>query len=366
LQGWLRVLSRSGRAGFERFLWLFSVLTVMFASRNGGSVLEKTLASMVEAHEPAGGWKLVAVDNGSTDATPEILRRYAARLPMTLLEEPESGKNRALNRALAHAQGDLFVFCDDDVVVAPDWLVRWRQVADEHPQYTMFAGVTEPLWPCVPPSWVLEEIDPGIVFATNGPRQEGPCDALALFGTNMVIRAHAFDGGMRFNADIGPSAARAYPMGSETELTRRLAAMGHRSWFANAPRVRHIVRPHQMERESVLMRGYRWGRGQALMGIAHAYPPRRLERKNLLRWAFYPLLMRAYDHKEAWARQWEWAVDQGYEDGLRERSGADARWLLAGGRPRISGRFRKRASGPAHAWVPAGGSPALEKPQTSD
>ena len=316
------------------------MLTVMFSSRNGSPVLGKTLTAMAAAHEPRGGWKLVAVDNASTDATGKIIESYRDRLPLTLLGEPECGKNRALNRALGHAEGDLFIFCDDDVVVAPDWLVRWRQVADEHPKYALFAGASEPLWPCKPPRWVLEEVDPGIVFATNGHMRDGPCNALAIFGPNMAIRAALFDDGIRFNADIGPGNSPAYPMGSETELVRRLAGLGHKSWFTTAPRVCHIIRPQQMERQAIVMRGYRWGRGQAHMQIPHTYMPRRLSRKTLLRWGLYPMLMLLYSHREAWARQWEWAIDQGYEDGLREREGAPPRWICADGKAHIARRFR--------------------------
>jgi glycosyltransferase involved in cell wall biosynthesis len=328
-------------AAFQEAIRRSLVLTVMFSSRNGGSVLERTLSSLAAAQSPTGGWKLVAVDNASTDETLGILRRYTGRLPLTVLVEPQAGKNRALNRALRHGEGDLYVFCDDDVIVDPDWLVRWREVADEHPQYDMFAGVTEPLWPFDPPAWVLEDVDAGIVFAANGHKQEGPCDGLALFGTNMAIRARLFEDGTRFNVEIGPSSARAYPMGSETELVRRLSGAGHLSWFANAPCVKHIIRAHQLARPSILMRGYRWGRGQAHMRMPHSYSASRLQRKNLLRWSLYPLLMRFYDHKEAWARQWEWAIDQGYEDGMRESVGLSAHWLRRDGTPRIARRFRK-------------------------
>ncbi|HEY4077856.1 MAG TPA: glycosyltransferase [Rhizomicrobium sp.] len=319
------------------------VLTVIFSSRNGGSVLDKTLASLSRAHDPAGGWKLVAVDNASTDNTRDVMERYSGRLPLTLLTEPQSGKNRALNRAFPHAEGDLFVFCDDDVVVEADWLVRWRQAADDHSQYDMFGGRTEPLWPYDPPQWVLDEVDPGIVFATNGHMREGPCDAVALFGTNMAVRASVFSGGLRFNAEIGPSSSSAYPMGSETELTMRLAARGHKSWFTAAPKVKHIIRPHQMERQSIVMRGYRWGRGQAHMRFVHTYAPQRLSRKNFLRASLYPALMPLYSHHEAWARQWEWAVDQGYEDGMREARGLAPRWLLGNGKPHIARRFRAKS-----------------------
>lgn len=317
------------------------MLTVIFSSRNGEAVLEKTLSSMTRLRPPPGGWKIVAVDNASTDATPGIFARYRDRLPLTVLDEPRSGKNRALNRALDYGEGDLFVFCDDDVVVDQDWLVHWRQTVDDRVQYDIFAGVTVPLWPYDPPRWILEEVDCGIVFATNLHMREGPCEPLAIFGTNMAVRASVFAKGVRFNAEIGPNSDQAYPMGSETELSRRLAVLGHKCWFAGSPQVKHIVRPHQMERQAILMRGYRWGRGQAHMHIAHTYAPEKLGYKNKLRSRLYPFLMPLYTHREAWSRQWEWAIDQGYEDGLRECDHLAPLWLLEGRRPRIAGRFRR-------------------------
>lgn len=321
------------------------MMTVMFSSRNGASVLPRTLESLARATPPSGGWKLVAVDNASTDGSVDLIRAYADRLPVTALTEPVAGKNRAINRALELAEGDLYVFCDDDVVVADDWLVKWRETADAHPQADLFGGRTEPLWPFEPPKWIFDDLDEGklsIVFATNLPMREGPCEAVAVFGTNMAIRASALAGGIRFNVDIGPSAARAYPMGSETELLRRLAAKGHKSWFAQGVRVGHIIRPQQMDRAWVVSRAYRWGRGRAHMEMPHSYKPGRLARKNWLRAGLYPILMPVFNNGEAWARQWEWAVDQGYEDGWRERRGMRPRWIDGAG-PRVAARFRRGA-----------------------
>lgn len=316
------------------------MLTVMFSSRNGSAVLPRVLDAMTRAHPPAGGWKLIAVDNASTDNSADIMRAYQDRLPLTVLSEPIPGKNRGLNRALEHAEGDFYVFCDDDVVVAEDWLVKWREAADTHAAYELFGGRVEPLWPDDLPHWVLDEVSHSIVFGTNLHMHEGPCDAIAMFGTNMAIRASVFESDIRFNANIGPDNSRAYPMGSETELALRLAARGYKAWFSEAARVRHIIRPHQMERPSILMRGYRWGRGQAHMKVKHAYTPGRLGRKNLLRWSLYPLLMRFYSHGEAWARQWEWAIDQGYEDGWRESRNLPARWMRNRKGPHVAARFR--------------------------
>ncbi len=192
------------------------MLTVMFTSHNGLAVLPRTLDGLVQTQPPADGWKLIAVDNASTDGTGDLLRSYQGRLPLTVLMEPVPGKNRALNRALAHAEGDLYIFCDDDVVVCEDWLVKWREVADAHKDYDLFAGYTRPLWPYEPPRWLSNDNNCHIYYGTNEYMREGPCEANCMFGTNMAIRASVFASGIRFNVNIGPDGSRSYAMGSET------------------------------------------------------------------------------------------------------------------------------------------------------
>jgi glycosyltransferase involved in cell wall biosynthesis len=316
------------------------MMSVIFASHNGGAVLPKMLESLARAETPAGGWKLVAVDNASTDDTRSILESYRDRLPLAILNEPVPSKNRSLNRGLEIAEGDFYVFCDDDVIVQDDWLVKWRAAADGHPEFELFAGSTVPHWPTDAPKLRMKDMVISIAFGTNEQQQGGPCDSRCMFGTNMAIRASVFQTGVRFNENIGPNGSLAYPMGSETEFALRLAALGYKCWFADDARVRHIIRPKQMQIPAILLRGYRWGRGQAHMREEHHYSPSRLSRKNHLRWALYPLLMPFFDPDEAWARQWEWVADQGYEDGWRECQGLAPKWLQKQG-PRLARRFRR-------------------------
>src|SRR5579862_2171358 len=103
------------------------------------------LDSLVQAEDPPRGWELIAVDNASSDGTGDLLRSYADRLPITVLTEAKRGKNRALNHALEFAKGDFYIFTDDDVLVPTHWLAKWRQLADEHPDFDLFAGRTKVL-----------------------------------------------------------------------------------------------------------------------------------------------------------------------------------------------------------------------------
>jgi hypothetical protein len=66
----------------------------------------------------------------------------------------------------------------------------------------------------------------------------------------------------RFDENIGPNGDPQYPMGSESELTRRLARGGYKAWHCPGAVVDHIIRPSQLTRGSMLQRATRYGRGQ--------------------------------------------------------------------------------------------------------
>jgi len=244
------------------------MLSVVFATHNRAAGLPRVLEAFAALSSPPGGWKLLIVDNGSTDDTRAVLAGYAARLPLTVLDCPRPGKNRALNTAIPYLEGDLCVWTDDDVLPDREWLVRLRQAADLHPHATMFGGTVLPEWPEAVPPWLTERAVPFSVLYAKNEHTTGYCGFQHIFGPNMAVRRLVFAAGIRFAEDIGPDATNPlYAMGSETELLRRLQARGHRGWFEAAARVRHIVRPEQMQEDWILARAYRYGAGE---GANHA------------------------------------------------------------------------------------------------
>lgn len=302
------------------------LLTVIFSSYNGGGDLRRMLEAMTRLEAPPGGWRLIAVDNASTDGTGEVLRSYADRLPLTVLHEPVKGKNRALNRALRQADGDFFIFTDDDVIVPPGWLTAWREVADAQPSYDLFAGLTVTRWHSPPADWVLRAIDASVVFAMHVNMEEGPCTAGNMYGPNMAIRGAVIANGARFCVDIGPDGTSRYPMGSDTEIALRLEAQGSRCWFAKSPYVEHVVPPEHLELSWIIRRGYRWGRGLARLSLPFHCPYEVLVRKNTLKMLAYPVLLPLVSPRQRLRRQWQFMVDRGYEDGMREMRGREPRW----------------------------------------
>ncbi len=238
------------------------MLTVLLASRNGANTLPKVLNAFCQLRTPAGGWKLVIVDNGSTDPTKDIIHSFADRLPVTYLFESAIGKNAALNTGLAHVQGDLVVLTDDDVLPRRDWLIEMRSAADSQPCFSIFGGAVVPHWEIPPNQWILAWVPLDVVFSITDPScEEGPIPPYLVFGPNMAIRAEIFEAGHRFNARIGPR-GRSYAMGSETDLTMRLAKAGFKAWHCKQAVVEHIIREFQMDRGWILRRTRRFGRGE--------------------------------------------------------------------------------------------------------
>lgn len=238
------------------------MLTVLMATYNGASTLPMVLASFLDLEQPPGGWTLVIVDNGSSDATISLVASFVNRLPLVQLGEARPGKNAALNTGLPHAAGDLIVFTDDDAIPRRDWLVRMRAVADRQPEFSVFGGAIVPRWETQPPQWVLQSVPLDSTFTLTDPTlPEGPVSPSRVFGPNMAVRATVLGLGYRFDERIGPRRG-SYPMGSETELLHRIERAGFRCWFHRDAVVEHFIRSWQFDRRWVLRRAFRAGRGQ--------------------------------------------------------------------------------------------------------
>jgi glycosyltransferase involved in cell wall biosynthesis len=78
-------------------------------------------------------WEAVIADNGSTDGSVELARRWLGELPggRLVLAEGSRSASRARNAGAAQARGDFLAFCDADDVVSSDWLTELAAAARE-------------------------------------------------------------------------------------------------------------------------------------------------------------------------------------------------------------------------------------------
>ena len=251
------------------------MLTVLLATRNRSRAFESVLESFCKLQSPSTGWKLLVVDNGSTDSTPQVISAFAKRLPLHSLSESRQGKNFAFNAGLSLIEGDLTVLTDDDVYPHQDWLIQLRSAADVQREFSIFGGSIVPHWEVPPPAWV-QWAEMGAAFAITHPSwSDGPIAANCVWGPNMAIRSDVFRSGVRFDTSIGPRGAN-YLQGGDTEMTRRFEGLGHRAWHVHTAVVEHIVRKEQLDKAWVLRRAIRHGRGEFHLGQTNEIDSRKL------------------------------------------------------------------------------------------
>ncbi len=105
-------------------------VTVVMPVFNCGAFLEPALRSVVS--QTYSDWELLAVDDGSTDGSGEVLDRWASREPrIRVVHQPNSGLPAAVrNRAIREARGDVIAFLDGDDLYHPEKLSRAMEILD--------------------------------------------------------------------------------------------------------------------------------------------------------------------------------------------------------------------------------------------
>src|SRR5688500_15704659 len=93
-------------------------VSVLMAVYNGGAYLAEAVESILG--QTLADFELIAVDDGSTDDSPAILKRFAERDPrVRVVTKANAGLPRALNDGLALARGEFIARMDGDDVAYP-------------------------------------------------------------------------------------------------------------------------------------------------------------------------------------------------------------------------------------------------------
>jgi len=107
-------------------------LSVLLPCRNADDTLNEALASL--ASQTFEAFEIIAVDDGSTDRTADLLTGWAKRDDrIHLLRTPPRGIVAALNLAAATARGELFARMDADDVALPLRFQRQVEFLDHYP-----------------------------------------------------------------------------------------------------------------------------------------------------------------------------------------------------------------------------------------
>ncbi|MFC4216288.1 glycosyltransferase [Pseudophaeobacter arcticus] len=101
-------------------------------------------------------FEVIVVDNNSTDGSPEIAAKYAAKYPhMRVVRETKQGLASARNCGMREAKSPIAAFTDDDAIPAKDWAERLLQRFDELGESAaVVGGELDPVWSSPKPDWL--------------------------------------------------------------------------------------------------------------------------------------------------------------------------------------------------------------------
>lgn len=100
-------------------------VTVVMPVRNEGDFITRSLGAVLRQDYPADRLHVIVADGMSTDNTRPLIQALQAEHPnVTLLDNPGKIVSTGLNRALAHAKGEVVVRVDGHCEIAPDYVRR--------------------------------------------------------------------------------------------------------------------------------------------------------------------------------------------------------------------------------------------------
>ena len=86
------------------------LVTVLIDTYNHERFIEQAIVSVLEQEFRSDEMEVIVVDDGSTDRTPEIIRRFAPRV--RYLRKPNGGQASAFNLGIPETQGEIVTFLD--------------------------------------------------------------------------------------------------------------------------------------------------------------------------------------------------------------------------------------------------------------
>ncbi len=249
--------------------------TVAVCTRNRAALLAGCLASLdTQVHEPD-AVEVLVVDNGSTDGTADLLRRWSSREPLRRwVSEPRVGLSNARNTALHAAGREVVIFLDDDALVPPTWAAA--HLAGYRPGAGVGAigGPVGLDWPTGRPGWVVDELTQWYSALDLGdepgpyPNDHGP------YGTNMSVWRSAALGVGGFDAQFGRRGRRLLS-GEERDLSRRLVQAGWQLRYEPTAAVVQQVLPDRIHRSWLFRRAWAQGVSDARFDLLRSAGTRR-------------------------------------------------------------------------------------------
>jgi glycosyltransferase involved in cell wall biosynthesis len=108
-------------------------VSALLTTYNRAHLLPRVLEGLSQQSLDASRFEILAIDDGSSDTTPEILATWQKRLPLRVIRQNHAGLAVAKNLGVFAARSPILVFLDDDDVPEPHLLKAHLAAHLAHP-----------------------------------------------------------------------------------------------------------------------------------------------------------------------------------------------------------------------------------------
>lgn len=223
------------------------------------SCLDQTLRSLAALDDRPE--EVIVVQNGLSEHDRDLDRAnydrvcsQYERLHLKIVDDDVPGLLSGRHRGWAESTGELLVFIDDDITVAPGWLTELTGVFAD-PAIVLASGPSRPLFEAEPPQWLTQNWRATpcggrqmaqLSLLELNTNETAAIDADLVWGLNYAIRRQTLRQRGGFHPDCVPKSLQYFQGDGETGLSRQIAAAGERAAYNPAAIVFHHIGPERM------------------------------------------------------------------------------------------------------------------------
>jgi len=145
--------------------------TIQLCTYNRATLLERVLDACFEQTIDPREYEVVLVNDGSSDATPEVIARARTRAAcrFEVINQANSGLAKGRNAGIARATGERIIFIDDDVLPLPNFVEEHLRSHETSPTAIVRGGAidVENFDDLPPPVWSVRHYSGNFFWTTN-------------------------------------------------------------------------------------------------------------------------------------------------------------------------------------------------------
>jgi len=117
---------------------LYPEISVIIPCYNSYNFIEETIQSVFT--QTFDNWEIIIVNDGSTDGTDELLKKYVSLEKVTIIDQTNKGVSAARNHGFSISKGKYVVFLDSDDVLSKNFLKSRYSFLEENKNIDFCCG----------------------------------------------------------------------------------------------------------------------------------------------------------------------------------------------------------------------------------